>query len=294
MIDEISPAEPTHEVISPVCQTRPLVLASPHSGDRYAAEFLAASRLDPCSLRKSEDCFVHEIFASAPDQGVPLLRALFPRAYLDVNREAYELDPAMFSDHLPNFVNTRSSRVAAGLGTIAKIVADGENIYRDPLTFAEAKQRIATHYVPYHNALRALVDGTVAQFGHAILIDCHSMPSTPPGERDDRRADIVLGDCHGSACSAALTATAERVLRGFGYVVRRNNPYAGGYTTRHYGRPRQSIHALQIEIGRELYMDERSLERLPFMDRLTRHMGELVAAIGAIPAEELRSKKAGA
>ena len=207
---DAAPPEPAFELLAPDEQTKPLVLASPHSGNRYPAEFLAAARLDPRALRKSEDCFVDEIFAGAPALGIPLIRALFPRAFLDVNREAYELDPEMFADPLPPYVNTRSPRVAAGLGTIARVVANGEDIYRGKLRFSEAVRRVEQCYTPYHNALRRLVEDTRARFGHAVLIDCHSMPSPGLGDRDNRRSDIVLGDCFGNSCAPAVTETAER------------------------------------------------------------------------------------
>src|SRR6266404_902361 len=173
----------------------PLVVASPHSGADYPDDFLAASRLDPLTLRRSEDSFVDAIFAAAPDLGVPLLAARFPRAYLDVNREAWELDPAMFSDMLPSFVNVRSPRVRMGLGTIARIVASGEEIYARKLRFAEAKQRVDELYYPYHQTLRGLVQETEEAFGGCLLVDCHSMPSAASMVGGQDAADIVLGDC---------------------------------------------------------------------------------------------------
>ena len=287
---------PAFDILAPQSQRLPLVLASPHSGNAYSATFLASSRLDARALRKSEDCFVDEIFAFAPGFGVPLIRALFPRAYLDVNREAYELDPEMFADPLPAYVNTRSPRVAAGLGTIARVVANGEDIYRGKLRFAEALDRVSRCYTPYHNALRRLVDDTRDAFGHALLIDCHSMPSASTaasgkgGGRGGNHPEIVLGDCYGNACAPAVIDAAEEFLRGLGYAVSRNNPYAGGYTTRHYGRPRQGIHALQIEIARDLYMDEAALTRLPYLDVLARHMTELVDTLGLLPPHGLEPR----
>ncbi|MBP2301658.1 N-formylglutamate amidohydrolase [Azospirillum picis] len=288
---------PAFEILAPPCRRLPLVLASPHSGNAYSAGFLASSRLDAQALRKSEDCFVDQIFAFSPGLGAPLIRALFPRAYLDVNREAYELDPEMFADPLPAYVNSRSPRVAAGLGTIARVVANGEDIYKGRLRFAEALDRINRCYLPYHAALRRLVDETRDAFGHALLVDCHSMPSSAPntaagtkGGRGGSRGnqpEIVLGDCFGNACAPAIIDAAEDFLRGLGYAVSRNNPYAGGYTTRHYGRPRQGIHALQIEIARDLYMDEATLTRLPYLDVLSRHMTALVDTLGLLPSDGL-------
>src|SRR5579862_10019249 len=136
---------------------RPLILASPHSGSDYPAEFLAASRLDPLTLRRSEDSFVDEIFGGAVELGAPLLKARFPRAYLDPNREPFELDPSMFSEPLPAYVNTRSPRVQVGLGTIARVVATGEEIYAQKLRFGDALSRVERLYRPYHRTLRQLL-----------------------------------------------------------------------------------------------------------------------------------------
>lgn len=286
-----APGEVYH-VYRPPVQTLPLVLASPHSGRDYRPDFLARSRLDAHSLRRSEDCFVDEIFAPAVALGVPMLAALFPRAYLDPNREPFELDPGMFDGPLPSYVNSRSARVAAGLGTVPRLVAGGEEIYAGRLSFAEAVQRVERCYYPYHAALRALVEATRKQFGYCILLDCHSMPSIglPPEMADCGALDVVLGDCFGSACAAVTMMAAEECLTGLGYVVGRNTPYAGGYTTRHYGRPAGGVHALQIELNRALYMDELALQRQTYLDVLARHMGELVSRLAAVPAAQLRPR----
>ena len=278
----------------PARQTLPVVVASPHSGRDYPADFIANSPLSPLRLRASEDSFVEEIFAAAPDLGAPLLQALFPRVYVDVNREAFELDPAMYSEPLPNYVTTRNARIAAGLGTIAKVVSNAEQIYRDKLSFTEVEQRIRAFHQPYHQALQGLIEETRAKFGYCILLDCHSMPSGATGQhagRARRQGPIhaVLGDCHGTACDPMITAEAERLLTGMGYTVRRNNPYAGGYVTRHYGRPRDGIHALQIELNRALYMDEERVERLAGIDPLARDMAALIRGLGGLenPAADL-------
>ncbi|HEY0834437.1 MAG TPA: N-formylglutamate amidohydrolase [Azospirillum sp.] len=281
------------DIQAPAEQTLALVVASPHSGRHYPPAFLAAARLDGRTLRKSEDAFVDEIFAAAPAHGAPLLRALFPRSFLDANREAFELDPDMFADALPAYVNTRSPRVAAGLGTIARVVANGEEIYRGKLRFAEAAQRVTRFYHPYHGALRRLIDATSGRFGRCVLLDCHSMPSGGGGgerERADRRVDMVLGDCFGSACAPAVTDAAERLLRAKGYAVSRNTPYAGGFTTRHYGRPRLGVHALQLEINRDLYMDEATLARRPFLPVLAEHMAELMLLLGRLDGAALKAR----
>ena len=271
----------------PAAQTLPLVVASPHSGADYPADFVAASRLDPLTLRRSEDAFVDEIFAAAPRLGAPLLAARFPRAYLDVNREAYELDPAMFADPLPGYVNSRSPRVRMGLGTIARVVASGEEIYDGKLRFAEAEARIDQLYRPYHAALKRLVEETEAGFGFCLVVDCHSMPSGANGAAAHDAADIVLGDCHGAACAPQLVELARRHLSRRGFAVALNAPYAGGFTTGHYGKPRRGRHALQIEINRALYMDERSYRRRAGFARLSSEMAGLIARLGEAASESL-------
>jgi len=275
----------------PYSRALPLVVASPHSGSDYPAEFIAASRLDPLALRRSEDAFVDEIFASAPALGAPLIAARFPRAYLDVNREAWELDPAMFADALPDYVNARSPRVRMGLGTIARVVASGEEIYGAKLCFADAKTRIDSLYRPYHAALGQLVEETATDFGFCLLIDCHSMPSGAGGAGGRDAPDIVLGDCHGAACAPRLVEAARNYLTRRGFAVALNAPYAGGFTTGHYGRPRQKCHALQIEINRAIYMDEHSYRRRPGFSELREEMAGLVAQLGSAAQELLAQSR---
>ena len=263
----------------PSHQVAPIILASPHSGRAYSPGFLADSKLDAVMLRRSEDCFVDEIFGAGPSCGLPLVAALFPRAFCDVNREPYELDQQMFEDRLPAFVNTRSVRVACGLGTIARVVTDGAEIYRRRLSFAEAEQRLRQCYRPYHRALKKLVDDTTRAFGTAILIDCHSMPSVGgPMDQDAGlgRKDIVLGDRYGTSCDGRIVAMIEDMLKGLGFDVVRNNPYAGGHTTQLYGMPARGIHAVQIEINRALYMDERRVEKRPGFDDITSKMTKML------------------
>ena len=255
--------DPPFVVVEPTTQTMPFVFNAPHSGDVYPASFLAASALDPAALRRSEDAYVDRLFAGIVPLGAPLMRACFPRAYLDANREPYELDPRMFEGRLPAFVNTRSMRVAGGLGTIPRIVADGHDIYRGRIRIEDGLRRIETLYKPYHRALRALLSRTVDLFGHAVLIDCHSMPSTSLGRDEGTKADIVLGDRYGTSCAGALTEAVELAFRARGYATTRNRPYAGGFITEHYGSPGVGRHALQIEVNRAIYMDERTLTASP-------------------------------
>jgi N-formylglutamate amidohydrolase len=240
--------------------TAPIVFNSAHSGRDYPQRFLDMTRLDELSIRQSEDAYIDELFSRAPHLGAPLLRAHFPRAYLDVNREPWELDPQMFTEPLSDRFNTTSPRVAAGLGTIARVVAENKPIYRERLTLDDARMRIEGIYIPYHATLQRLLTDAVQNYGVAVLIDCHSMPRI--SRSGDRLApDIVLGDRYGTTCGTGLIDLAEMVFAGAGLRVARNRPYAGGFIARTYGRPQHGIHALQIEISRHLYMNEVTLEK---------------------------------
>lgn len=268
---------------SPVAQASPVLLTSPHSGRVYPADFLAASRLDATAIRRSEDSFVDELFGRCPSLGVPLLAANFPRAFCDVNREAWELDPTMFEDALPAYINAASPRVSAGLGTIARIVGNGEPIYRRKLRFAEAAARISFCWQPYHEELQRLIDATLAKFGVCLLLDCHSMPSLP-ASRAARAPDIVLGDVHGTSCAAQMSRFIEGKLIQQGLKLRRNDPYAGGYITRHYGRPREGVHVLQLEFLRSLYMDEQHFTKTAGFAPLAECLTALVQSLVEVTA----------
>jgi N-formylglutamate amidohydrolase len=272
---------PPFSVARPAQLKAPLIFNSPHSGRIYPSTFLAASRLDSRALRRSEDAYVEELFAFVAELGAPLLYAHFPRADLDVNREPYELDPALFRDGLPHFANTQSVRVVGGLGTIARIVSESDEIYREPLSVRAALERINRLYTPYHETLAALVLEAKKEFGLAVLIDCHSMPSNPIAEQGTGRPDFVLGDRFGTSCSSELTRLAAGQLKAMGYAVALNKPYAGGYITEHYGRPHKAQHAIQIEINRALYMDETSFEKSAGFDRLRSDLEAMVRALMA-------------
>ena len=252
--------QPAFETIRPRRVVAPVVFNSAHSGRIYPERFLAMTRLDHLSIRQSEDAWVDELYARAPHLGAPLLRAHFPRAYLDVNREPWELDPNMFIEPLSDRFNTTSPRVAAGLGTLARVVAENKPIYRERLTLEDAQMRIEGIYHPYHAALQKLLSEAIGGFGVALLIDCHSMPRIlRSGER--AAPDIVLGDRYGTTCAPGLVDLVETIFVSAGLKVARNRPYAGGFATRTYGRPQHGVHALQIEISRHLYMNEVTLEK---------------------------------
>jgi len=281
---------PPFDLIAPETPLCGLVFSSPHSGDFYPPHFLAATRLDSATLRCSEDAFVDALFGCATELGAPMLRARYPRAYLDLNREPYELDPRMFEERLPEFANTRSLRVAAGLGTVPRVVADAREIYAGKLAVAEAMRRIEDIYKPYHAQLGALMDDAVKRFGVAVLVDCHSMPTLFARDPalaslgDKRPVDIVIGDRFGASCETRFVDAVETKLMEFGYAVQRNRPYAGGFITEHYGRPGASRHALQIEVARGLYMDELALEPNERFAILAEHLREALSEL----ARELR------
>ena len=284
VIDEL---DPPFEVAEPAALSGPVVCNSPHSGRSYPSRFLAQSRLDLATLRRSEDTFVDELFSDAVKFGVPMMRAHFPRAFLDVNREPYELDPRMFDGRLPTFANTRSLRVAGGLGTIARVVGDAREIYDRRLPVEEALGRIELYYKPYHRALRRIIVNAQRKFGVAVLVDCHSMPSNANGRDERPRADIVLGDRYGTSCGASVTDVIEESLRQAGYSVLRNKPYAGGFITEHYGDPAAGLHAVQIEVNRALYMDEREYRKTPRFEALRTDLGRMIAALAQTTARGL-------
>lgn len=235
----------------------PILFASPHSGSLYPETLLSGLRVPVMDLRRTEDAFVDELFADAPDFGGWLVHANYARAYVDLNRDARELDPGMFADGPPRPTALPSARVEAGLGCLPRVAACGEPIYAARLSRAEGEYRLSQVHDAYHAFIRTVLEEARERFGQSVLIDCHSMPSRQPGRR--QLADIVLGDRFGSSCDSRLTGLAERTFRKLGYSVSRNSPYAGGYTTRAYGRPKRHVHVLQIEVNRALYMDEETV-----------------------------------
>ena len=274
----------------PLRQAGPVIFASPHSGRDYPAEFLARAALDRQAIRSSEDAFVDQLFARAPGLGAPLLSARAPRAFLDLNRAADELDPAVIEgiQRAPH-----NPRVSSGLGVIPRVVAGGRPIYRGKLTLAEAQARITRFWHPYHQALAALVDQTRATFGQAVLIDCHSMPHeaieahSRPGQP---RPDVVLGDRHGVAAGREVMDRVEAAFAAAGLRVGRNAPFAGAYVAQAYGRPSRGVHVVQVEIDRALYMDEARVEPLPGFDAFQTLIAGVVAELVDPPAAALAAE----
>jgi N-formylglutamate amidohydrolase len=267
LIDDSFFGHPPFEIRAPADQTVPFVFNSPHSGRLYPDSFVSASRLNKLTIRRSEDYYVDELFEAATDLGAPLLAALFPRAFIDVNREPYELDPRMFDGTVPKFVNSNSMRVAGGLGTIPRLVAENMEIYNRRLPIDDALARIEALYRPYHDGLRRLLVKTHSLFGYGVLVDCHSMPANAQ-TGNKNRPDFVIGDRYGTSATETLSQLTIGILQDLGYSVSRNKPYAGGFITEHYGRPGRGLHAIQIEINRGLYVDEKTLEKTAEFDAL--------------------------
>ena len=270
----------------PVVRTSPVIFASPHSGREYPADFLVQAVLDPQAIRSSEDAFVDELFGMAPGLGAPLLAARVPRAYIDLNRAADELDPAVIEGivRVPH-----NPRISSGLGVIPRVVAGGRAIYRGKLALAEAEARLRRFWHPYHQALADLVEEVRAEFGQAVLIDCHSMPHeaieahTRLGQP---RPEVVLGDRYGATAGREVMERVEAAFAGAGLRVGRNAPFAGAYVAQAYGRPSRGVHVVQVEIDRALYMDEVRVEPRAgfgaFRDLMAGVVAELISGAGAV------------
>jgi N-formylglutamate amidohydrolase len=264
------------------------VFNSPHSGADYPREFLDRTRLGPVRIRSSEDAFVDRLFGEAPEHGAPLMAARVPRACVDLNRSADDLDPALIAGAPRRFLNPR---IAAGLGVIPRVVAEGAPILEGKLQLAEATRRLAEYWHPYHATLKELLVRSRELFGMGILFDCHSMPHDALVSAPDvwgRRPNVILGDRFGTACARWLTDAAADVFSGAGFVVARNAPFAGGYITQTYGRPKEGVHALQIEIDRSLYMDEAQIVPGPDYAEVAERLGRVVAALSDLGVRPLQ------
>jgi len=285
---------PPFEIIEPAHWRAPLIFNSPHSGRTYPKSFLRQSRLSLAQLRKSEDFLIDQLIEPLTAAGFGVVRVHFPRCYVDVNREPYELDPRMFHGRLPSFVNTHSMRVAGGLGTVARIAGDAQDIYARPFAASEALSRIETLYKPYHRALRRLINKVHQQFGRAMLIDCHSMPSRRLGPDSRPRPDFIIGDRYGNSCAGAMPSLIENMVGDFGYSCVRNKPYAGGFITEHYGNPLAGFHAIQIEMNRAIYMDETDCSLCDRFAVLRAQIGEIAEGLSRIAPHQLMAMQSAA
>jgi len=278
----------SYEIRDPKQRVGSVLFASPHSGRTMPKGFVEESLLTELQIRSSEDAFVDDLYADAPDLGAPLLRALVPRAYVDFNRSSEDLDPALIQGLRRKSTNPR---VVSGLGVIPRVVANGRHIYRGKIDLEDAHQRIKRYWRPYHDQLRAALDTTFRDYGEAVLIDCHSMPSealdalvTSAG----KRPDIVLGDRFGASSAVAITDKIAGSFEAQGFSVSRNVPFAGAFIAQNYGRPALGQHVIQVELNRALYMDERKIEKLPDFDDVKTRISAAMAEIIEIGRDQVR------
>jgi N-formylglutamate deformylase len=274
-------AQVAYQLTMPRARTTCLVFASAHSGRDYPASFLSSTVLDEHTIRSSEDAFVDVLFAAAPRFGAPLLAATAPRAFVDLNRSAEELDAALIEDVRRTGANPR---VSSGLGVIPRVVSNGLSIYRGKLPRTEVEARLRQVWRPYHTRLQALLDESHEQFGQAILLDCHSMPHEAIetiSQGRTERPDIVLGDRFGAAAGSEIVEQVEAAFVHAGLQVTRNTPFAGAFTAQHYGHPSRNQHVIQIEIDRSLYMNERTIRRNDNFDELKSILTQVIAEIAA-------------
>ncbi|MGP3696532.1 N-formylglutamate amidohydrolase [Rhodobacter sp. NSM] len=271
-----------YSLIRPERRDTSVIFSSPHSGRDYPASLVGRTILDERALRSSEDAFVDELFSPAPLLGAPLLLARVPRAYVDMNRAADEMDPALIEGILRA---PHNPRVSSGLGVIPRVVANGRQIYRGKMPLAEAEARIARYWVPYHQALRDLIEESRVLFNEAVLVDCHSMPHEAietharPGQPTP---EVVLGDRFGAAASRAVVDRIEAAFVSAGLRVVRNAPFAGAYIAQAYGRPSRNQHVVQIEVDRSLYMDEGRIERSARFPAFSTLMAKVVSEIVSV------------
>ncbi|NIZ11478.1 N-formylglutamate amidohydrolase [Pseudooceanicola sp. HF7] len=271
-----------YDIFRPERVSTSVIFASPHSGRDYPADLLQRTRLNAVQMRSSEDAFVDQLFCCAPEFGAPLICANVPRAYVDLNRAADELDPAVVEG-----VRRRghNPRISSGLGVIPRVVAGGMPIYVGKLPFAEAEDRLARNWHPYHGALRTLLSEAHREFDEAILVDCHSMPREAldgVARNARRRPDVVIGDRFGASAEGCIVDRIEAAFSAAGLSVIRNAPFAGAYVTQHYGRPSRAQHVVQVEIDRSLYMDEHRIELLPEFEEIAAKIRQAVREISAL------------
>ena len=270
------------QIQEPARATSAVVFASPHSGRVYPQDLTAQAQVPDLVLRSSEDAFVDLLIADAPEFGAALVTSQVPRSYVDFNRAADEFDPALIEGVAKAGLNPR---VASGLGVIARVVANGRSIYRGKLPRAEADRRILRYWSPYHAALADALERTHRRFGQVLLCDVHSMPHEAlngHAARGAARPDVVIGDRWGASARGDVVDGVEAILTKAGFTVARNAPFAGAYIAQRYGQPSRGMHAVQIEIDRALYLDERSIQPLPGFEAFCGVMRGVVQRIAAL------------
>jgi N-formylglutamate amidohydrolase len=267
------------ELRPPQGEWSPIVIDSPHSGAQFPEDF--GHSLARHHLRAAEDAFVDRLVGDAPTRGVAVLRAFFPRTYIDPNRAADDIDESLLTGPWPGRAQP-GPKVTLGVGLIPRLEPGGK-VYARHLTVEEVQARLDRYYFPYHRALRETLDKTHDHFGIVWHIDCHSMPSistaVSPEGPGKRRPDFCLGDRNGTTCRPELTEFIAGRLRQMGHRVTLNDPYKGAELIRRYAAPEHGRHALQLEINRALYMDEERIEPNERFEQTRRELATLITDI---------------
>mgnify|MGYP001262398030 CR=1 FL=1 len=264
----------------------PVIYSSPHSGRIYLREFLNKTPLNLQAIRASEDFYVDQLLDSVTGTGAFLLEACFPRVFVDLNRSSHELDRKLITNLSTDSI---SPRTAAGLGVVPRVVGDGVEIYSKKLSLEEVRARLTKCYFPYHKQLQKLINFSIESFGMAFLLDIHSMPHTclnHLGDKKSRIPQIVLGDCFGTSCTPMFSQEVIDVFTSEGFAVNLNKPFSGGFITKHYGLPKKNVHAIQVEIDRSLYMDEKNVSLHEGFLALKNKIQNIVYSIGKIKEQK--------
>ncbi|HET7728598.1 MAG TPA: N-formylglutamate amidohydrolase [Usitatibacter sp.] len=274
------------DLIPPTGRAVPLVLDSPHSGTDYPEDFRPAVALE--ALRQAEDAFVDELYARGPELGATLIRARFPRSYIDANRSLLDIDASLLDAPWPGPA-IPSRKTQLGIGLVWRLLDTGKPVYDRKLTVEELKQRIVRYHQPYQRAVKDALDRAHEHFGGVWHLNLHSMPAVSSAISEEgpgvARADFVLGDRDGSTCEPEFTAVVAEALRGMGFDVRINDPYKGVELVRAFSDPKAQRHSLQIEVNRRLYMDERTREKSAGFEALRESLGRLLERVAAYASE---------
>ncbi|MGH6697012.1 N-formylglutamate amidohydrolase [Sphingopyxis sp.] len=265
----------------------PVVVSVPHAGRIYPPEILSAARVDRPTLERLEDSWCDLIAAGAADAGATFVHALWARAVADLNRGEGQMAPGEVAMPLRAQFSAPGRKERAGLGVVPTRLADCGPLWKRPIDGAALEWRLESFHRPYHAALADALAAARHEYGHAILIDLHSMPSIPVGQ-PGHGARIIVGDRFGGTAGDWLIDLAVTSAERLNEPVARNQPYAGGHIIRTHGRPAEAIHAVQIEIDRSLYLTQDRLPDAARIERLARWFSDLVAEAGqARPTAEL-------
>jgi N-formylglutamate deformylase len=262
------------ELVTPSREETPVIVEVPHAGLEVPREVREQLLVSDRTLLRDSDLYVDRLYASAPSHGATLLVSRLSRYVIDLNRAPDDVDRQTVRDH-------PAPRPSQSRGVVWRLTTDGQPALREPITYAELKDRLARYHAPYHEALAAEIARKKARFGFVVLLAGHSMPSTARGGKD-RRADVVPGTRGRTSASGALIDLVESHFRGEGLSVVHDDPYRGGYATQRYGHPEEGVHAVQIELNRALYADELTAEpKEEAFEKLTRSLAAFVAKVGA-------------